>query len=484
MVATCAAARFGILIEINAATKPASASWCVGMSEKREFWSGRTGFVLATMGSAIGLGSIWKFPYEVGSNGGAAFIVFYLLGLALVVLPLMLVEFAIGRRGGSDAIGSIAAVAAESGAARQWAFAGALGILTSFFILSFYSVIGGWAVAYTADMVWYGLPGDSVQAVRARYDALLASPAWMAFDHACFMTMTALVVAGGVAGGIERACKILMPILIVLIVILAGYSLVEGDSLAAARFFFAVDLRAVTARVAVEALGLGFFSIGVGLAVMITYAAYAQKVIDLRQVALVTIVSDTAISFLAGFAVFPIVFAEKLDPSSGPGLVFVSLPLAFARMPFGSWAALAFFLLLTVAALASAMSMLEMTVALLRRWPGCSRPAAAWAAAMLCWLLGLGSVLSFNTWSGWFPLAAIPGLAGATVFDLLDQLTSNVLLPIGGLALAVFGGWVVPAGLLASELGIGRAPIRVLRILLRYVAPLAIAAAALAPFVL
>jgi NSS family neurotransmitter:Na+ symporter len=454
------------------------------MTEKREFWSGRAGFVLATMGSAIGLGSIWKFPYEVGSNGGAAFVVFYLLGLGFVVFPLMLVEFAIGRRGRSDAIGSIAAVAAESGAGWQWALAGALGILTSFLILSFYSVIGGWAVAYAADTVWYGLPDAGAPAVQARYDAFLASAAWMSFYHACFMAMTAFVVAGGVAGGIERASKILMPVLIALIVILAGYSLVEGDGLAAARFFFAVDLRAVTARVAVEALGLGFFSIGVGLAVMITYAAYAQKAIDLRQVAVVTIVGDTAISFLAGFAVFPIVFAEKLDPSSGPGLVFVSLPLAFVRMPLGRWAAIAFFLLLTVAALASAMSMLEMSVALLRRWPGWSRPAAAWAAAMLCWLLGLGSVLSFNTWSGWFPLAAVPGLAGAPVFELLDQLTSNVLLPIGGFALAVFGGWVIPAELLASELGVGRAPIRALRVLLRYIAPLAIAVAALAPIFL
>jgi neurotransmitter:Na+ symporter, NSS family len=432
------------------------------------------------MGSAIGLGSIWKFPYEVGSNGGGAFVLCYLAGLLFVVLPLMLVEFAIGRRGCSDAVGSIALVAGESGCSRRWQLLGAVGIVTSFLILSYYSVIGGWALSYAVDTVRIGLPGGSAGAVQARFDALLASPGSMTFYHAVFMAMTALIVARGIAGGIERACKVLMPILIVLVVLLALYSMTEGDVPATLRFLFGVDRELISARIALEALGLGFFSIGVGLAVMITYASYAGPGIDLRQVAIATIVGDTLVSCVAGLAVFPIVFGEKLDPASGPGLMFVTLPLAFARLPFGSAAAMAFFVLLAVAGLASAISMLEMPVALLQRRIAWSRPFATVTSALVCWALGLVSVLSFNLWADWFPLASIPGLAQASAFDLLDQLTSNMLLPAGGFALALFGGWAIPASLFAEELRLGATAIALIRALLRYVVPCAIAAASLA----
>src|ERR1019366_2702533 len=297
------------------------------MRNKPEEWSGRIGFILSTMGSAIGLGSIWKFPYEVGSNGGGAFVFCYLLGLVLIVLPLMLVEFAIGRRGRSDAVGSIALVAEESGSSRRWQILGGVGVVTSFLILSFYSVIGGWALSYAVDTVRDGLPGDSASAVQARFDALLASPWSMSGYHAVFMAVTAIIVARGIAGGIESACKILMPILIVLVVVLAIYSMSRGDVYAALHFLFGVDRELISAKVALEALGLGFFSIGVGLAVMITYASYAGADIDLRQVAIATIVGDTAVSFLSGLALFPIGFVARLDPSSWTGLMFVTLPL-------------------------------------------------------------------------------------------------------------------------------------------------------------
>ena len=450
------------------------------MRKKQDEWSGRIGFILSTMGSAIGLGSIWKFPYEVGSNGGGGFVLCYLLGLGLIVFPLMLVEFTIGRRGRSDAVGSIARVAGESAASRRWQLLGAVGVVTSFLILSFYSVIGGWALSYAVDTVRSGLPGDGASAVQARFDALLGAPWRMAGYHALFMTATALIVARGIAGGIERACKVLMPVLIVLVVVLALYSMAEGDVRAALRFLFGFDQALISAKVALEALGLGFFSIGVGLAVMITYASYAGPEIDLRQVAIATIVGDTLVSAVAGLAVFPIVFGEKLDPASGPGLMFVTLPLAFARLPFGTPVAAAFFVLLAVAGLASAISMLEMPVALLQRRIACSRGFATAVSALACWALGLLSVLSFSVWADWYPLAAVPGLAKAGVFDLLDLLTSNMLLPAGSFALALFGGWVVPASLFAEELRLGPAGVAVIRVLLRYIAPCAIAAASLA----
>jgi NSS family neurotransmitter:Na+ symporter len=424
----------------------------------KESWSGRAGFILAAIGSAVGLGSIWKFPYEVGANGGAAFVLFYLAGLLLAVVPLMFAEFAIGRRGGGDAAASIGALAAAHGARPAWRWAGVLGVLTGVLVLSFYSVIGGWTIAYAID------PARD-------YDALLASPGRMIAYHALFLAIAAAIVARGVGRGIEATAKVLMPLLVLLMVALAGYSAVYGDLAATVRFLFKLDASAFTARAALEALGLGFFSIGVGFGLMITYAAYAGRDIDLRQAAVWAIAADTAISLLAGFAVFPVVFANALDPASGPGLVFVTLPLAFARMPFGALAAAAFFVLLLVAALASAVSMLELAVAPVTRTLAWSRARASVAVCAACFIGGLATVFSFNLWSHWQP----------TVFDALDHLTSNVLLPIGGLAIALFAGWALPAAVLAEELRMTPRAAALLRMLLRWVTPGLIVLVGVAP---
>jgi len=453
------------------------------MTELRESWSGRFGFILATIGSAVGLGSIWKFPYEVGANGGGAFVLFYVAGLIFIVVPLMLAEFAIGRRGRGDAATSIEVVAASEGASRAWGVVGLLGVITGFLILSFYSVIGGWTIAYALDTILYGLPGSDPLAVRARYDGLLGSPLRLSAYHAVFMTIVAIVVARGVSGGIEATAKILMPILVALMIGLAVYSMLEGDTSAALRYLFWPDPTHLTARAAIEAIGLGFFSIGVGLSLMITYGAYAEQTIDLTQVTIISVVADTAISLLAGLAVFPIVFAHKLDPAAGPGLVFVTLPLAFADMPYGRLAAVSFFVLLFVAALASAISILELAVALLIRRRNWRRPWASIAAAIACAVMGLATVLSFNLWSGWFPLGAVPLFAKATVFDLLDHLTSNLLLPLTGLALAVFAGWFLPIKLLTDELRIGCRTAQILQALLRYAAPVGILTATFGGYV-
>ena len=431
------------------------------MAPDMERWSGRAGFILAAIGSAVGLGSIWKFPYEVGQNGGAAFVLFYLVGLLIAVVPLMFAEFAIGRRGGGDAASSIARLASAHGARGAWMWVGVLGVAGGALILSFYSVIGGWTIAYAID------PARS-------YDALLAAPGRMIAYHAVFLGTAAAIVARGVGRGIEAASKVLMPLLAALMLALAGYAMLYGDLAATVRFLFKLDASAFTARAALEALGLGFFSIGVGFGLMITYAAYAGKEINLRQAALWSIAADTAISLLAGFAVFPVVFANALDPASGPGLVFVTLPLAFARMPFGAFAAHAFFVLLFVAALASAISMLELAVALLKgrlRW---SRAPASAAVAAGCFLAGIGTVLSFNRWSNWQP----------TVFDALDHLTSNVMLPAGGFAIALFAGWALPKALLAEELRMTERGAALLYWLLRWLTPALIAAAAVAPAIL
>jgi len=452
------------------------------MAQSRDFWSGRTGFVLATIGAAVGLGSIWKFPYEVGANGGGAFLLLYLAGLALIVFPLMLVEFAIGRRGRADAAYAIIAVAAAAGASRRWGLCGLLGVAAAFIILSYYSVIGGWAIAYAVDTALQGLGGADVRAVQARFDALLAAPLTMTAYHLVFMAAVAFIVAGGVSKGIEAACKILMPILIGLIVIIGLFSMTQGDLAATWRFLFSIDPGHMSLRVALDAVGLGFFSIGVGFSLMITYAAYAGAEVDLREVAIVTILGDTAVSMAAGFAVFPVVFAEGLDPAAGSGLMFVTLPLAFAKIPGGTIAAVGFFVLLVVAAVASGLSMMEMPVAMLTH-RGWSRRRATIAAAAAIWLCGLPTVLSFNYWATWHPFAAVPLFADATVFDLLDHLTSNMMLPLGGISLALFAGWTLPPQLLADEIGIGPRAGRLLRFLLRYIVPTCVAVLALFPLV-
>jgi len=452
------------------------------MSATRELWSGRVGFILANIAAAVGLGSIWKFPYEVGANGGSAFVLFYLIGLALIVLPLMLAELVLGRRGRSDAIRSLVKVAEACNASGRWGLVGGLGVATGFLILSFYSVIGGWAIAYLIDIIHLGLPAGEAHAAQSRFDALLASPTKLALCHLAFMAMTSAIVARGVAGGIEEASKILMPVLVMLLAGLAVYSAIEGDLAGALRFLFAYDASHMTPLVALNALGLGFFSIGVGLCIMITYAAYAGRQVDLREVAVMTIVSDTAISFVAGFAIFPLVFAENLNPSGGPGLVFTTLTIAFGRMPFGTIAAAAFFALLLVAGLGSGISFLELAVAPLRNRLGWSRARASVVCGAVCWVIGLATVLSFNRWSGWFPLATVPLFATATLFDLIDHLTSNLLLPFGGLGIALFVGWVMPRQILAEELRLGRSTLAILCWLLRYPVPIGIVAATVAPF--
>jgi NSS family neurotransmitter:Na+ symporter len=452
------------------------------MSAAAESWSGRVGFILATTGSAVGIGSIWKFPYEVGANGGGVFLLFYLAGLVLVVVPLILAEFALGRLGRADAAASLAAVARSAGASPRWAWAGGLGVLTGFLILSFYSVIGGWTIGYAAETAARGLPGADPQAVRERFEAFLASPWRLAGWHALFMGAAALIVARGVARGIEAASMVLMPLLLALMLLLAGYAIVTGDLPAALAFMFRIDTTRLNAATALDALGLGFFSIGVGLGLMITYAAYAGAQIGLRQVAFASVIADTLISFLAGFAVFPIVFAHGLDPASGPGLVFVTLPLAFARMPLGTAAAVAFFVLLFVAALASAISLLELVLAWLVRRTGWQRARAVSLAAGACWLAGLATVLSFNAWSQWRPLGGVAGFEQASFFDVLDWATSNLMLPVGGLAIVLFAGWAAPQQPFAQALALGPRGAAVLRITLRWIAPLGIAAATVAPW--
>jgi NSS family neurotransmitter:Na+ symporter len=441
----------------------------------KQAWSGRFAFLMATIGSAVGLGSIWKFPYMVGDNGGSAFLFAYLAGLVVLILPLMIGEFVVGRRGGKSAVGSIAKVAADNGATPWWAAIGGWGVLTGFLILSFYSVIGGWTIAYIPQALDNAFSGRTPEEIGTLFNNMLADPVGLTFHHAIFMAVTAVIVARGVSDGLERAVTFLMPLMFLILMGLVGYAFGTADVEAAAEFFFTPDFSKLTPDVALSAIGLGFFSIGTGIGALITYAAYAPRDIRLGEAAIITIAADTFASFLAAFAIFPLVFSYGLNPGGGPGLMFQTLPIAFGQMPAGAYVGAAFFLLLVISALASAISLLELVVAWATERFGVGRSTAAYTTAFLCWFVGIGTVLSFNMWSGWYPLAGLETFKTMTFYDVVDYFTSNIMLPLGGIFMGLFVGWVMSKKVVLEELGI-RDGIRwqVLRFLLGVVCPVVI----------
>jgi NSS family neurotransmitter:Na+ symporter len=442
---------------------------------EKQAWSGRFAFLMATVGAAVGLGSIWKFPYMVGANGGSAFLFAYLAGLVVLILPLMIAEFVIGRRGGKSAVGSMTKVAAESGTTPWWAAVGGWGVLTGFLILSFYSVIGGWTIAYIPKALSATFAERTPEEIGELFARMLADPVGLAFHHAVFMTLTAVIVARGVSDGLERAVTFLMPLMFLILMGLVGYAFGTADVEQAATFFFAPDFSKLTPEVALSAVGLGFFSIGTGIGAMITYAAYAPREIRLGEAAILTIAADTFASFLAAFAIFPLVFTYGLNPGEGAGLMFTTLPIAFGQMPAGAYVGAVFFLLLVISALASAISLLELVVAWATERFGVARWMAAYASAFVCWVIGIGTVFSFNAWSKWFPLGFLSAFESKTFFDMVDYLTSNIMLPLGGIFLGLFVGWFMSKKSVLDELGIQDGPWwQILRILLGVVCPAAI----------
>ncbi|WP_374448983.1 sodium-dependent transporter [Stella sp.] len=446
------------------------------MATQANQWSGRIGFLMASIGSAVGLGSIWKFPYEVGENGGGAFLAFYLLGMVLVVVPLLLAEFAMGRRGGGDVLTSIAVCAEAAGRSPAWRWGGAIAILGGFLILTYYAVIAGMTLDYALAAAAGRFTGIDAAGARAGFEALAADPWRLALWQALFLGLTVAIVARGIGGGIERACTWLMPVLVLLVVLLVVHGAAGDGFAAAARFLFEPRPGAITARTAIEALGLGFFSIGVGLGVMVTYAAYAGADIRLGSAAAVVILGDTALSVLAGLAVFPLVFAHGLDPAGGASLVFVTLPIAFGGIAGGAVLGFLFFVLLAVAALASAMSLLELLVAPLVQRAGWGRGPAALVSGLAVFLGGIPTVLSFNRWQDVRPLAYLAGWEDADIFETVDIAASNLLLPAAGIAFALFVGFVMGPAAVATALGLSERRAGWLAAALRWVVPPAIAA--------
>ena len=445
-----------------------------GSNAQRGLWSSRLAFILAATGSAVGLGNIWKFPYVTGENGGGAFVLVYLLCIAIIGIPIMMAEVMIGRRGGHSPVNSIKAIAQRDGLNPAWKLVGAVGILAGFLILSFYSVIGGWAISYVGTTASGQLSGQTADAVGAIFSGLLSNPGTLLLWHTVFMALVMLVVAKGVRSGLERAVSILMPALFVLLLIVVSYAMTTGHFGQAAAFLFQPDFSKLTTSGVLVALGHAFFTLSLGMAVMMAYGSYLPKNISIAKTSITVSVIDTGVALLAGLAIFPIVFANGLEPGAGPGLIFQTLPLAFGQMPMGSLFGTLFFVLLIFAAWTSGISLLEPIVEWLEEQKGMNRTVSTLGAGVVCWALGIASILSLNLWADFAPLGFIPMLEGKTIFDLLDFFTANILLPLGGLLVALMAGWVMSKPAMEKELALSPGTFNLWFVTVRFITPIAV----------
>ncbi|MGB5716466.1 MAG: sodium-dependent transporter, partial [Gammaproteobacteria bacterium] len=362
-------------------------------------WSSRLAFILAATGSAVGLGNIWKFPYIAGENGGGAFVLIYLFCIAVIGIPIMMAEVLLGRRGRQSPINTMRTLAAEEHVSRHWKWLGWAGMLAGLLILSYYSVIAGWALAYvfrTGSGLFTGLTADGVQTI---FTNMVNDPERLLAWHTIFMVMTMTVVARGVSGGLEKAVKLLMPSLFVLLFVLVGYAWNSGGFYQGVSFLFQPDFSKITANGILIAMGHAFFTLSLGMGAIMVYGSYLPGTASIAKTCIAVSLMDTLVALLAGLAIFPIVFANGLEPGVGPGLIFQTLPIAFGHMDYGAFFGMLFFVLLVFAAWSSSISLIEPAVAWLVENRGMTRIFASVVAGLTTWLFGLLTVLSFNLWS-------------------------------------------------------------------------------------
>lgn len=420
-------------------------------------WSSRTVFLLAAVGTAVGLGNIWRFPYTAGVSGGSAFVIVYLGAVLLLAMPVLLAELLVGRRGAAGPPAAIEAVATESGRSRHWRLMGiVLGSLGATISLSFYAVVGAWTIAYAFKTGTGQLQNISATESEQVFHALSSSPGNLLPWFTAFFATTIFISSKGLHGGIEKAIKFTMPALFIMLIVLVVYAATVGDFATAWHFLFNPDFSKITTRVVMAAFGQAFFSISVGLTNMMAYAAYINRDTSLPQSAAVIVGADTLVALLAGLAIFPIIFMYGLEPDAGPGLVFMTLPFAFGQIGGGMLFGTLFFVLLFFAALTSAIAMLEAPVAWLRDATKLSRRSAALLAGSVSFFLGILAALSFSTLADFHPLGAIKLFEGKTFFDVFDFTVTNVMMPIGGILIAIFAGWIVKTEYSRDELFGGR----------------------------
>lgn len=446
-------------------------------------WASRWVFILAATGSAVGLGNIWKFPYMTGLYGGGAFVAMYLVCIALVGLPIMLAETLIGRRGRQSPVNAMKSLAIESGGSRFWSVSAVIGMVAALLILSFYSVVAGWSLDYIIGMGRGDFSAISAQGAGAAFGGLTDNPWRLTLWHTLFMIGTGFVIAKGVVAGLERSLRIMMPLLFVLLLILLGYSFTTGHFMEGFHFLFHFDASKVQGGI-LAAMGHAFFTLSVGVGSIMVYGSYMPKKSSIGATVLAVGLLDTLVALTAGLALFPIVFAAGLEPGGGPGLMFVTLPIAFGNVAFGQIMGLVFFVLVALAAWSSSISMLEPAVAYFIERTGRSRAVVTSVLAFFCWVVGMGTVLSFNVGadakffvfaSDGFHLFQWGAEGGKNFFEGIDYVTSRILLPIGGLAFALFAGWVMSRDAVRDELSINSPVLfKIALWLIRVVAPIGV----------
>jgi NSS family neurotransmitter:Na+ symporter len=437
-------------------------------------WSSRWAFVLAATGSAVGLGNIWKFPYMAGESGGGAFVLVYLGCIAVIGIPIMMSEIMLGRRGRQSPINTMYTLAIESGHSPQWKWLGVMGVVAGFIILSYYSVIAGWAIAYVPRAATGTFTGLTVDGVTNIFGSFTTDWERMMGWHTLFMAITIFVVARGVQSGLEQAVKYLMPALFILLIVLLGYAMNTDTFAKGVEFMFRLDFHKLTWGIILSAMGQAFFTLSLGMGAIMVYGSYLPRDASIAGTTVTIAAADTLVAILAGMAIFPIVFANGLEPDSGPSLIFITLPMAFGHMPGGALFGTLFFLLLTFAALTSSISLMEPAVTWLVENVGMKRMTATLLVGLLIWMLGIATVFSFIPDS---PLKFSFELAGTQydsgVFNILDIATANFMLPLGGFFIAVFAAWFMSRDASRDELNLGEAwAYQTWRFLVRYVAPI------------
>ena len=445
-------------------------------------WSSKIGFLMAAVGSAVGLGSIWKFPYMTGDSGGSAFVIVFIISIALIGFPVLVTEWLIGRRGQSNPAASFRKAAVANNTSPAWSLLGYFGILAAFMILSFYSVIGGWSLNYTLKAGINAFGGLNADATGKIFETMLANPTEMTLWHTAFMGLTALIVAGGVSAGIEKASKIMMPALAFILLFIVGYNAINMDFAKGAEFLFKFDWQRMqevgVGKVLMAALGHAFFCLSLGMAIMVSYGSYLKQDVDLLATARTVIIWDIIFSLAAGLAIFPILFSNHLDPAAGPGLVFVTLPIAFGQMSLGVVVGTLFFLLLTFAALTSSISILEPIVEFLEEKTPMSRKLCTLVGAVSTWAVGILALLSFNKLSDFavFTIHKNGKDIPQGIFDALDYTSSKIMLPLIGLGTIILIGWFINQESVKRELGLDGMKWTIWQIVVKFVAPIGIIA--------
>lgn len=436
-------------------------------SSPQDQWSSKWGFILAATGAAVGLGNIWRFPYMAGENGGSAFVIIYLACVLLIGIPIMMSEIVIGRAAQKNPVDAMRQLALANKGSKHWGLVGWWGALTLLLVLSFYSVVSGWSIAYLircASGQFHHLNPLQVTAVWANF---LSHPWQLLIWHSVFMILTMGVITRGVQKGLEKAAKLMMPALYLILTLLVIYAAIQGNFKQAFDFLFGFRFDKVTPDIVVSAMGHAFFTLALGAGAMLTYGAYVPKKISITRSVFIIAGLDVLVAFLAGLAIFPLVFAYHLPLQSGPGLMFVSLPIAFAHLDGGAIIGSLFFILLLFAAWTSSINLAEPIVSILMRRLDIKRKRAAYLVGFTAWALGIVSILSFNLWKN-------VTIHKMTLFDMITGITNNFMLPIGGLCFALFVGWIMSKKTLQQEMPLKPIYFKSWLNLVKYFSPIAI----------